>query len=424
MKEEFLHFIWKHCLFENDKLFTSDNRKVEVISPGELNNDAGPDFISARIKMDDVLWAGNVEIHLHSSQWQQHNHHHDKKYNNVILHVVNHIDDITINEKGETVPLLKLPYPGLYLRNYQSLQENINWISCRDKLKKYKPESILLYNWLVNLTVERIEQKITNFRTLLGYTNNNWEEAFYINFARYFGGNVNTTAFEMMAKVTPQKILARHKDSLHQVEAFLFGQAGFLEEDYEDEYFRSLKSEYSFLKNKYHLKHVDNALWSFFRLRPSNFPTIRLAEFAALIHSSSALFSKFIHAEKIGDIETYFNTPVSSYWNSHVKFGKISSVSRSKMGIQSIRSLIINAIIPAMFYYGKTYSKPGYSEKVIEWLEQLPPENNAIIRKWADVEIHAKNALESQALIQLKKLYCEKKKCLNCQLGKKLITAQ
>ncbi len=424
MKEEFLHFIWKNCLFDNDALFTSDNKKVDIISPGEQNQNAGPDFISARIRIDHIEWAGNVEIHIRSSDWKQHHHHLDKKYNNVVLHVVEQEDCETMNEQGKAVPTLKLRYPDLYLRNYLSLQKNINWISCRHKIKERKPDNFILNNWLVNLAVERIENKTTHFHSLLSYTKNNWEEAFYIFFAKYFGGSVNTTAFEMLAKSMPQKILAKHKNNKMQIEALLFGQGGFLEEPHEDEYYLSLQTEYHFLKNKYHLKAIDNTLWNYFRLRPSAFPALRLAEFSSLIQASTSLFSTFIQAKNIQEVVKCFRTPVSTYWNHHVKFGKKTTYNMKKMGIQSIYTLIINSIIPVMFSYGKVYLKSSYQEKAIDWLEQIPPENNSIIRKWRDVDIYAKNALESQALIQLKKLYCDKKKCLNCHLGKILITSK
>ena len=422
MKEEFLHFIWKNCLFENDKLFTSDNQKVEVISPGELNTNAGPDFIAARIKIGDTTWAGNVEIHQKASQWNHHHHQKDKKYNNVILHIVNHIDEITYNERKEKVPTAILIYPDLYYRNYLELQKSIHWISCLHILKEHKPEKLFLNQWIVNLAIERLQQKTEYFKTLIDFTNNNWEDAFYIFMARYFGGNVNTTAFEMLAKITPQKILAKHKNNLVHIEALLFGQAGFLADYNNDPYFQILKKEYSFLRKKYALQPMDSSLWNFFRLRPSNFPTMRIAEFSSLIYGSVSLFSKIIHAESIDEVIQILNTPVSEYWQIHIKFGEKSAKRRSKLGKQAINTLLINTVIPVMFYYGKVYSKHEIHQKAMDWFEQLPAENNSIIRKWKEVNICANNALETQGLIQLKKLYCDKKKCLNCRLGKKLIS--
>lgn len=420
MNEFFLQFLWKHRLFNPDKLKTSSGLAVKVHSPGFLNSDAGPDFFNARIQIGETTWAGNVEIHLRSGDWNKHRHHEDGAYNNVILHVVKEDDEPVRNSKGQSVECLVLEYPKELEQNYISLLKSTAWIPCEKSIHRVKSPTLQL--WYHALMVERLEQKTGEIVIRLEQNKNDWNETFYQFLARNFGFKTNSLPFELLAKVLPVGILAKHKNNLFQLEALLFGTAGLLNQELVgDDYFLGLRNEFSFLYKKYNLKPIEGHLWKFLRLRPVNFPTVRIAQFAQLIHQSSALFSHLVELEELSEIKKLFQLQPSDYWLTHYRFNKVSKKQAKHLGDGSFHSLVINTLVPFLFVYGEYHQKQALKDLALAYLEQIPVEENAIIGAWGKLGVSARSAFDSQALIQLKSRYCDSKKCLNCPVGMKLI---
>ena len=418
MKESILHYIWQFRLFPVQDLKTTDGQTVEIIDPGKPNTDAGPDFFNAKIKIDNTLWAGNIEIHSLSSDWVRHHHTTDKAYDNVILHVVNKADANVVRTNGDSVAQLELAVPDHIRINYDELLREKKWIPCADKI--HQVPLFLVNDWKNSLLVERLEQKTEMIETLLSQSNNHWEEAFYVSMARSFGFGTNSEAFERLARSLPMSILAKHKDNIFQLEAMLFGQAGLLENTVNDEYQLNLQKEYRFLQSKYQLKPIESSEWKLLRLRPDNFPHVRLSQFAALIHRSTKLFSKIIESDNLQVMRGLFICEVSDYWKKHFLFGKESSVSGKRLGSKSVDILLINTVVPFLFAYFK--KKNSDNDIALKLLELIPAEKNVIIRKWMELGIGAFSAFDSQALLQLKKKYCDEKKCLRCRIGHKVLS--
>ena len=419
--EELLHFLWKFRLFSQQRLFLVSGEPVEIISPGIHNKHAGPDFEEAKIRISETVWAGNVEMHLRSSDWNQHGHTSDKAYNNVILHVVLHHDAPVFRNDGTEIPVLVLNglIPGNIEANYRDLMENLSWIPCEKKIAAI--DEFHIQSWLSRVLVERLEEKSQMLEKLLKEYKGSWDNAFYVMLARNFGFKTNGLPFELLARSLPQTILAKHKNNLMQLEALIFGQAGFLEADLDDEYHKRLKSEYLFLKKKYQLTPLEAFLWKFLRLRPSNFPTIRLAQFAVLIAKSNHLFSKIIEIEDVKVLKTCFAAiHASSYWDTHYRFGK-EGRARSGMGAESVDNILLNTVVLFIFYYGKCSGKQNFVSRAIALLESLAPENNNITRGFKKIGVAGSDAAASQAMLQLKKSYCDTRKCLNCGIGTKLL---
>ena len=322
MKESILHYIWQFRLFPVQDLKTTDGQTVEIIDPGKPNTDAGPDFFNAKIKIDNTLWAGNIEIHSLSSDWVRHHHTTDKAYDNVILHVVNKADANVFRTNGDSVAQLELAVPDHIRINYDELLREKKWIPCADKI--HQVPLFLVNDWKNSLLVERLEQKTEMIETLLSQSNNHWEEAFYVSMARSFGFGTNSEAFERLARSLPMSILAKHKDNIFQLEAMLFGQAGLLENTVNDEYQLNLQKEYRFLQSKYQLKPIESSEWKLLRLRPDNFPHVRLSQFAALIHRSTKLFSKIIESDNLQVMRGLFICEVSDYWKKHFLLQTVS----------------------------------------------------------------------------------------------------
>ena len=417
MNESILHFVWQFRLFEMQKMQTTDGQAVEVIDVGKFNTDAGPDFFNAKVKIDDTLWAGNVEIHNLSSDWHVHGHNEDKAYDNVILHVVRKSDKDIFRTSGDKIPQLELEIPDYILKNYNELSASKKWIYCEDRISEVP--SVFINSWKNALLIERLERKYLEIENLLSRSNNHWEEAFYILLARNFGFGTNSQAFEQTAKSLPLSVLAKHKDNLFQLEALLYGQAGFLAETEDDTYQKELQREYLFLRTKYKLTPIDSVQWKLLRLRPDNFPHIRLAQFAALIHRSTKLFSKILNIDNVKDLRALFICEVSEYWQKHYLFGRESKFSKKKIGKSSIDIILINTVIPFLFSYFK--KKNQSTELPIRILEEIPAENNSIITNWKRLGVVVENAFDSQALIQLKREYCEDKKCLQCRIGHRVL---
>ena len=420
MKESILHYVWQYKLFSASGMKTTDGEVVEVIDTGRLNTDAGPDFFNAKLKIGDTLWAGNVEFHDRSSDWNRHKHVGNNAYDNVILHIVNEADAEVTRTNGERIPQLVLRFSENIQRNYDELFAARKWIYCEDKIDLVS--DILINTWKNSLLTERLERKTTEIEHLREQSQNHWEEAFYISLARSFGFGTNSQAFETMAKSMPLGVLAKHKDNLFQLEALLLGQAGFLEKDEKDTYNSELKKEYRFLQTKYKLSPMEVSQWKLLRLRPDNFPTIRLVQFADLIHHSSGLFSKILDTTDYKKLRSLFNCCVSEYWQKHYLFGNETIASKKNLGNNSIDILLINTVVPFLFAYGKKRNDENLSERAVTLLEKLKPEKNAVVTKWQFLGLKCESAFDSQALLQLKKNYCDEKKCLKCRIGHKILT--
>ncbi|GET30859.1 DUF2851 family protein [Prolixibacter sp. SD074] len=420
MKEEFLHFIWKHRLYQSRQLKTINGEPIEILQPGIHNLHAGPDFSDARIRIDGTLWVGSVELHRKSSDWKRHGHDKDQAYNNVILHVVAEYDEPVINTLDVELPTLILKWAGAIEENYHELTESKDWVACASRLFRVDPFRVKFF--LNGVMIERLKEKSEMVNEILRDTNGDWGETFYRMLARGFGFKENAQPFEMLARSLPQKILAHHHDSLQQTEALLFGQSGLLgEELFADDYYLSLRKEYRFLATKYSLKPIAGHLWKFMRMRPVNFPTIRLAQFARLIYNSQGLLGKLLEARNIDEIRGWFQVVASPYWDMHYHFNRESPVREKKLGEQSFRLLVINVLVPFYFLYGEHQNKLYLKNRALQLLEDLPAEDNMVIRKWKLAGIEADNALESQALLHLKSRYCALKQCLSCGIGHKII---
>jgi hypothetical protein len=363
-------------------------------------------------------------MHLKSSDWITHQHQKDAAYDNVILHVVLDDDRSIVRKNGEQIPCLELRkrIPSKISKTYKKLIHNEHWIPCQYLIHKV-PE-ITLNLWLDRLMVEKLEVKITEIEKSLVLNQNNWEGTFYQFLARNFGVKVNAEPFEQLAKSIPLLTLTKHKSNLLQIEALLFGQAGMLAHDFNDNYPKKLQKEYLFLKRKYNLKSIRSESWKFMRLRPANFPTVRIAQFATLLFQSVHLFSKMLAAKNVREIENMFEVTISNYWQNHYVFDK-PSIKRSKsLGKSAIHLLIINTIVPFLFLYGKNKSEEHFKEKALQLLEELKPEKNNIIEKWKELGLEPASAYQTQALLHLKNNYCKAKKCINCAIGNSILNME
>ena len=421
MRESFLHFLWRSRRFDVQNLRTTELQPIEIQIVGEHNTHAGPDFFNARLRIGETNWAGNVEMHLRSSEWHAHGHSTDPAYDNVVLHVVFEEDQPILRNNGARIPCLELKgrIPPKILENYERLEHEHAWIPCQHFFGQV-PEIVRL-NWFDRLLVERLELKTAAIADALTMTGNNWEEAFYRLLARNFGLKVNAEPFEAMARSLPLLTLAKHKSSLLQVEALLFGQAGFLQVPYNDDWPNELAREYRHLSHKYGLDPLPVSQWKFLRLRPANFPSVRLAQFAALVYQSSHLFPKILEANNLRELEHLFNVQTSQYWNSHFQFDHASIKQEKKLGRAFVHLLVINTVVPFLFHYGKVKGLDEPQKRALSLLEELPPESNTIVESWNALGVPARHAFQSQALIHLKTRYCDAKRCLECAVGNAIL---
>ena len=419
MYENFLHYLWRTRRFDLSNLATTEGDTLDILDFGEYNTNAGPDFLNARVRIGNVTWAGNVEMHVKTSDWIQHGHQHDEAYNNVILHVV-YENDLPLRESQNAIKNtkcfeLKHKIPEGIYKKYWALLNNEHWIPCQHHF--FEVSDLVKNACFERLLIERLERKTTEIAVALERNQNDWEETFYQFVARYFGLKVNAEPMEWLARSLPHIILAKHKNQLFQVEALLFGQAGLLENEFEDAYPNALKKEYQFLKHKHHLTPIATVAWKFARLRPANFPTIRIAQLAQLIHKSSHLFSKTIEIETVTDIKKLFDVEVNDYWLSHYVFDTPSVSRRKSLGTDAIHSIIINVLVPFLFYYGKMRQDEKYVTRAFNFLQEIKPENNTITEGWKNLGVPLESAHRTQSLIHLKNNYCDKKRCLDCGIG-------
>ncbi len=416
MKEVFIHYLWENRLL-NKALISTDHEPIEVIHPGFANADSGPDFLNARIKIGETIWAGNVEIHIIASDWNQHKHQDDRAYDNVILHVVFEEDRKILNSANRQIPTIEVK--GLFdeeiLIRYNSFINSRRWIACEKHITEIQRFTWL--SWLDRMIVEKMERKVEQLRLVLEQTTFDWEETFYRRLLINLGLKVNETAFEQLAISLPFNLLLKHADDLFQLEAFLFGAAGFLTDTPTDEYETKLSENWKFFSQKYGLTSIKAESWRFMRLRPGNFPTLRLAQLAMMIHKHGRLFSKVIETTDAESIIKIFRTGTSEYWKTHYRFGTVTKAKVKTLGNEAASLLVLNSVVQLLFLYGKHTGKDSLSDKAFMLLEAMEPEDNQFIRRFESLGIRAANALQSQALLYMKKDYCDQKRCLECRIG-------
>jgi hypothetical protein len=422
MEEAFLHFIWKYQQFDHSSMRTVDGLEISVFEPGHKNTDAGPDFRNAKIKIGDITWNGSIEIHVMASDWRKHNHQNDPAYENVVLHVIWKNDEFARRKDATAIPALELHKridENLLLR-YRQLLTPENDILCQNHLSRIN--MLTRYSMMDNALARRLEAKSNMIFRDIALTNHNWEEIAWRLLARNFGFKTNAESFRDLAKSLSVKILKKESDNLLVIEAMLFGQAGFLDENPVDEYQHSLKQEYSFRTKKYGLvKRLNRHQWKFLRLRPPNFPTVRIAQLAKLISDHPNIFSLFTDYNSHRELINELATEQSQYWLSHYDFGKTAKSSIGKLGSSSIENILVNTVAPLLFAYGIHKDNEDLKEKATELLGELKAENNSIISRWKAAGFEVNSAFDSQALIQQFNEYCNKKQCLNCHIGADII---
>ncbi|MFC0605949.1 DUF2851 family protein [Winogradskyella pulchriflava] len=420
MQEDFLHYIWKHKAFNTSNLKTTNSEVIAIKQLGQHNYNAGPDFFNAQISIADQLWAGNVEIHIKSSDWYVHNHEIDKAYDNVILHVVwEHDTEIFRNDNSE-IPTLELKHfvDITLLHNYQKLMQSKSWINCETNF--HEVGDFLLNNWLERLYIERLERKSKDIQQLLKLSNNDWEAVLFKMLTKNFGLKVNGESFLSLANSFDFPIVRKLRTNVLDLEALFFGQADLLHDDVQDVYYTNLQKRYQFLKQKFKLNNRGVLPLQFFRLRPPNFPTIRLSQLAKLYNTHNNLFSEVVSVVSKEDIYRIFNIETSEFWKTHYTFSKTSKPVKKELTKSFIDLLIINTIIPIQFSYARSLGKP-VEDHVFNFIKQVNLEKNSIVSKFFELKSLDNNALNSQALLQLKQNYCSKNKCLQCAIGNSLI---
>ncbi len=423
LPEDILHFVWKYRLYPVQPLLTASGKPLLILNTGYHNHDAGPDFLAARIRIGDTEWAGNVEIHVPASDWYAHGHQRDKAYNNVILHVVYESDRTIYREDGTLLETLVLKplIPIHVLPRYRELMSGMHWIPCERHI--HLVSAFHRSQWLSRLAVERLETKVAAIFELLAKQQGSWQDTCYIWAARGFGFKINAHAFEQLARAVPLTLIAKYRCRSLAVEALFFGQAGLLENiRFSDAYARELQAEFRHLRKLHTLRPMDASIWRFMRTRPGNFPTIRIAQFAALCLRSVYLFSAIVEAQDLNELKSLFaELPVDRYWERRYRFEVASSPHGKQLGSRSIDNLLINVVSGILFAYGKYIGKEVYIYRATALMEGLKTEDNSILKRFSELGVHAEHAAESQALLQMKTFYCDKKRCLECGVGLQLI---
>ena len=430
--EQLLHYCWKHKMWPLGEMLTTDDRRVEVIDPGLHNRNSGPDFFNAKVKIGGTLWVGNVEIHDRSSDWYVHGHDSDAHYNNVVLHVVGVADRDVQTEAGDFVPQLVLEVPQRVHDNYEELLRTDSYPPCYRIIPQLT--SLTVHSWMAALQTERLEQKTIAIGERVRQAGGSWEDAYFQTMARNYGFGINGDAFEEWARHIPLQAVGKHRDDLFQIEAIFLGQAGLLElsaipERYQQQalsegYFSKLRNEYQYLAHKFSLTPMDASLWRFLRLRPQNFPHIRISQLANLYYQRKAGLSALIDCKDTVAMAEMLRTQVTPYWETHYTFGSESMKNAKHLSPFSINLLMINTCVPMLFAYGRHAMKESLCDRAFDILEQLKAENNHIIRMWKECGLDVKSAGDSQALIQLKREYCDKRECLRCRIGYEYLKRQ
>ena len=423
--EQLLQYVWKHKILPLECLETTDGKALEIIDPGLHNRNAGPDFFNAKLRIGNTMWVGNVEIHEHSKDWFRHGHDSDPAYDNVVLHVVEDVDCDVTNSRGEFIPQIKLCVPVTVTLNYKELLNADAYPPCY----RIVPElsQLTVHSWMAALQTERLERKTLDIARRAERANGSWEDAYFITLARNYGFGINGDAFEQWAYNVPLNQVAHHRDDIFQIEAIFLGQAGLLDIDaipakyqkeaMNDGYFNGLKNEYKYLAHKFSLTPMNRTMWKFLRLRPQNFPHIRISQLATLYHERKTSLSQLVECMNVDEMRRMLSTHVTEYWATHYTFGAESASNSKSMSPFSINLLMINTAIPMLFAYGRHTCDDTLCDRAFDMLEQLKAEDNHIIRMWKECGLKVATAGDSQALIQLKNEYCDRKDCLRCRFG-------
>ena len=425
--EMLLQYLWEHRLWEQCDLHTTDGNPIQVIDPGRRNTDSGPDFFNAKIIIDGRTWAGNVEIHVRAGDWYRHGHDKDKAYDSVILHVVGEADTDVLRSDGHTIPQLVLPYTPDYRARYDAMVNNTSSrLPCAAELAAIPP--LYMTDWLSSLGYERLYAKVERINEALERLNGDWQATAYVTLARALGFSTNSDAFERLAYATPLRPLLKHRNEPTLLEAALFGQAGFLdctvESDADREYLENLRADYKFLKTKYDLRQPQSLGWKMARMRPSNFPHRRIATLVALISEGFVFGRHFAHVTDEESARQLFKYDLNGYWINHYAFGKPTAYSPRALGQDSVTSLLINAVVPLLYAYGLHYGNETHLESAVRLLQSLKAESNSIVSCFTEAGIACDDAFTSQALIQLRRNYCEQRKCLYCRVGHRILAAK
>jgi hypothetical protein len=421
IKEDFLHYLWRLKKINTHDLVTTDGKLINIVHFGTYNTDSGPDFFNAKIGIDGTVWAGNIEMHVFSSDWVRHRHQHDKAYENVILHVVYEHDLKDHNSLVQNIPTIELKgkIPKSYLDTYLHLMQSSATIPCSNNIRYIDHQKIEF--WKYALVIERLQSKSEHIHTIFDQCGQDWESTLYVILARYFGSKVNTEPFEMVAKSLPLSYIFKNKNNRETIDALVFGQAGMLMADYKDDYFMALKKEYQHQQAKYMLSPINPVAWKFSKMRPINFPTVRLAQFSALLYKVSYLFSQIKESESPAEIKAILTSKPHEYWDDHYRFGIESIHINKRISDDFIDLLIINAVAPVLYFYGKVNNEERFIEKSIQLLESVGSEVNNIVDEWKALGLKSKTGFDSQAMIQLKTKYCSNFKCLDCKIGHEIM---
>ncbi len=423
MKEELLHFIWKTKRFDPHQLHTTEGIGLQVEHTGRQNIHAGPDFEFARIRLGDTRWAGHVEIHVRSSEWHRHGHDSDRRYDNVILHVVWEEDKPVLRADGSRIPCLELNrlVPPSIPDTYAQLLEAQTWIPCEQLL--YRIDAFSKYIWLDSLAVERLMRKSSEIEALSQSLAHDQEAAFLIVLAGAFGQQANKEAFTALLRSIPHRIIRQTRCDPVLLEALLFGQAGYLDEqDTADLYYQRLSAEYSHLRRKFSLEPIPSGMWQTGRIRPASQPPVRIAQLAALILRHEQLLAGILACPDTLSLSKYLHTPPSAYWREHIHFGRPGKTGRQGMSMASLQLLLVNAVFPYLTWRAAYTGDENLRDRVVVMMQQLPAEANRVIRQWSERGFDAANALESQALLQLKQQYCDRRRCTSCHIGGRLLS--
>ena len=423
--EQLLHYIWKHHILPLHELRTTDGLPVEVIDPGLHNKHAGPDFFNSKLRIGGTMWVGNVEIHERSTDWFLHSHDQDPAYNNVVLHVASVVDTDVVTADGSRPPQMELHVPPYIMQNYRRLLAADRYPPCRETVMQLP--QLTIHSWMSALGAERLADKCKAIEQRVKAAGGSWEQAFFATIARSFGFGVNSEAFEQWAARLPLMQVAHHRDDPFQVEALFIGSAGLLDTEAmndrqrtaatADHYFLKLKREWNYLAHKFSLTEMPRQTWRFMRLRPQNFPYIRLSQLAQLYCSRHAELSRIATCTTLNALREALKTEVGDYWRTHYTFGNESRENAKHLSAASIDILIVNAVVPMLHAYGRHRQDEMLIARAAEMLESMPPEDNTHIRLWQECGIKADNAADTQALIQLHTHYCERKDCLRCRFG-------
>lgn len=420
--EKLMQYVWKHRLWRSEDMVTNTGKKVRVVDPGLLNTDAGPDFFNAKIEIDGHMWVGNVEMHYRATDWKRHHHDSDKAYDSVILHVVAKDDAPVRRTNGELIPQLVLEVSPQFNADYASLVGATIKVPCATKIKQVPHLTIV--EWVEGLAFERLHGKVERIHQLLDSFNGSWEDVCYVTLARNFGFGINNDAFERLARRTPLRLLGKHSDSVLQIEALLFGQAGMLDAQKPgmDSYYNQLCTEYAFLSNKFQLTPMEKESWKLFRIRPQNFPYRRIAMLAQFIEGGFRMMNRILEAEGEKEMRALFEVELSGYWTKHYTFGKPNERATATLSRSSIDIILINTVAPLLYAYGELTGNYEMTDKAIKLLEDLRAESNSIVSHFVAYGIDCPDALTSQALVQLKREYCDARKCIYCKIGHHLLS--